>query len=248
MILELDLVKRSDLDAANRRATDLETGKYRDDDVFRGRDPDLPVSYLTDLSEVNHTLTEAKQEIQDLMSTCKDFEDRLGSGEYNTKIWRAIELRDGPAAREQHIRKDKLEALQAENQALLDQIVELECMGGGGGQGGDGTATGSHIPKETISRHQKELADQKAAADKRLQRLKEVNLAFNIRSREPIASNTKLCSLDSYPSVLCYRSLEPKPLNSCKASIPSLAGNSNGPKQVVKSSSQTFTHPKERWD
>jgi hypothetical protein len=101
---------------------------------------------------------------------------RVGSGEYNTKVWRCVELGGGPAAKDWAIRTETLETLRKENVALLAQVHELEGKVGSGDAVAVSGGSGS-VPRETYDRLVKESDAKIAAAELRLQRLKEVSLA-----------------------------------------------------------------------
>lgn len=145
-IQELDLVKRSELEEA-----------------------------LQARQALSEQLAEARRAHEEMEIELVDLHRRVGSGEYNTEVWRVVELRDNPAARDRAIRKQALDELRAENQALLDQIVELEANSSV--QGG--------VPRETYDRVVRDAATQEAAHAKRLQRLKEI---FGSKSKEFLES------------------------------------------------------------
>lgn len=98
-------------------------------------------------------------------------ENRIGSGEYNAKVWRAIEFQGNPAAKDYAIRKESLEKLRTENEALVKQVSELQKVAGAGA-GGEGAKT---VPLEVFDRLQAEKKAEQAAHEKRLMRLKEVS-------------------------------------------------------------------------
>ena len=181
VILDLDLVKRTDLDEALRKGKVLETSELR---VWVGLDcgylllnpksppsppPPPPPPAIQDLkdhiAELERQNIELDKEVGELMT-------RVGSGEYNTKIWRCVQLGGGPAAKDWAIRTETLDRLKQENHALLTQIKDLEGKVGGTSVAG---STG-FVPRETYERLAKEAEESNAAHEKRLLRLKEVRL------------------------------------------------------------------------
>src|SRR4051812_38029768 len=77
------------------------------------------------IAQLEKQNVELDKEVGDLMI-------RVGSGEYNAKVWRCVELGGGPAAKDWAIRTETLETLRKENMALLAQVKELEGKVGSG--------------------------------------------------------------------------------------------------------------------
>ena len=97
-------------------------------------------------------------------------EARLGSGEYNTKVWRAIELGGNPAARDYAIRKETLEKLKQENEALIAKVTDMQRAGASSSDSSEKT-----VPVEVFERLREEQETEKALHEKRLLRLREVS-------------------------------------------------------------------------
>lgn len=128
-----------------------------------------------ELAQAKATLESQTSHIATLERDLADAELRLGSGEYNTKIWRCVEFADNPAARDHAIRKETLEKLRGENGALVERIKELEGrVGAGVNTGGEGHGM---VPRETYERLKDEFEEKERGHEKRLQRLKEASSA-----------------------------------------------------------------------
>lgn len=114
-----------------------------------------------------------KEEAAALQASHDLLERRVAIGEYDPRSFRCLQLELNPSTMDLAIRTATLEALRAENAALIDQ---LRREGGtdaaaAGGVGGDG---GGVVPRETYDRVMKERQEEKAQMEKRLMRLKEV--------------------------------------------------------------------------
>lgn len=126
-----------------------------------------------ELAQAKTTLESQTSHIATLERDLADAELRLGSGEYNAKIWRCVEFAENPAARDHAIRKETLEKLRGENGALVERIKELE------GRVGAGVTSEGHgmVPRETYERLKDEFEEKERGHEKRLMRLKEVSLS-----------------------------------------------------------------------
>ncbi|KAJ2669021.1 coiled-coil domain-containing protein mad1 [Coemansia sp. RSA 1085] len=95
-------------------------------------------SYREDAEQKQKELEAAKHEYELLMKRFEELEQetarlehQVGAGlGYNPRTTRVLQLIDNPAARDFAIRSEKLTALTAENQALLERIRQLEQSGG----------------------------------------------------------------------------------------------------------------------
>ncbi|KAJ2452207.1 coiled-coil domain-containing protein mad1 [Coemansia sp. RSA 2336] len=95
-------------------------------------------SYREDAEQKQKELEAAKHEYELLMKRFDELEQetarlehQVGAGlGYNPRTTRVLQLIDNPAARDFAIRSEKLTALTAENQALLERIRQLEQAGG----------------------------------------------------------------------------------------------------------------------
>lgn len=142
-------------------------------DDFQNGDGQLsPANTATQaaLDAANATLEAQAAQLANLERDLADAELRVGSGEYNTKIWRCVEFADSPAARDHAIRKETLEKLRGENGALVERIKELE------GRVGGGSAGHGMVPRETYDRLKDEFEEKERGHEKRLLRLKEVSI------------------------------------------------------------------------
>ncbi|KAJ1738558.1 coiled-coil domain-containing protein mad1 [Coemansia sp. RSA 989] len=95
-------------------------------------------SYREGAEQKQKELEAAKHEYELLMKRFEELEQetarlehQVGAGlGYNPRTTRVLQLIDNPAARDFAIRSEKLTALTAENQALLERIRQLEQSGG----------------------------------------------------------------------------------------------------------------------
>jgi mitotic spindle assembly checkpoint protein MAD1 len=147
-------------------------------DAFQSGEQPAPVNAATQaaLDAANATLEAQAAQLANLERDLADAELRVGSGEYNTKIWRCVEFADSPAARDHAIRKETLEKLRGENGALVERIKELE------GRVGGGSAGHGMVPRETYDRLKDEFEEKERGHEKRLLRLKEVSLMSPART------------------------------------------------------------------
>jgi hypothetical protein len=120
------------------------------------------------------TLKQHEEAYEELRKEAEDMENRLGSGEYNTKVWRAVTFAGSPAAKDFAIRKETLEKLKKENEALVGQVVELQ-KSTASGVVGDSDKT---VPIEVYQRLKEEQEAEQALHEKRLLRLREVSIAW----------------------------------------------------------------------
>lgn len=127
---------------------------------------------FAEVTQLTLTITQHENEYEALRKEAEDMENRIGSGEYNTKVWRAIEFKGNPAAKDLAIRKETLDKLRTENEALVKQVSELQKAAGAGLGGGEGKS----VPLEVYDRLQDEKKADQAAHEKRLMRLKEVSI------------------------------------------------------------------------
>lgn len=155
-------------------------------DAFQTGDGKLePANTATQaaLDAANATLEAQAAQLANLERDLADAELRLGSGEYNTKIWRCVEFADSPAARDHAIRKETLEKLRGENGALVERIKELEGRVGGGPVGH------GMVPRETYDRLKEEFKEKERGHEKRLLRLKEVSNPRQIKNRTDVPAD-----------------------------------------------------------
>ena len=125
---------------------------------------------ITQLTSANTALD---AEVSDLMR-------RVASGEYNHTTERVLELKNNPAAKVLAIRKQVLDDLRAENEALLDRLKSVDRGAAGTEQAGTGA-----VPRESWDRLVKEKESLEQAHAKRLQRLKEVRAHVHVPSGTP---------------------------------------------------------------
>lgn len=98
---------------------------------------------------------------------------RVASGEYNPSAERCLELKSNPAAQIMAIRKQALENLRAENEALLNRLKVVDrTKGDARAEEGEGL-----VPRDSFDRLVKEKEDLERSHEKRLQRLKEVHIS-----------------------------------------------------------------------
>lgn len=144
------LVKATELEAAQERASQLEKGGL--------------LSYLLteDIEELQETITQLNAANTTLDAEVSELMRRVASGEYNPAKERCVELLANPAAKVRAIRQAQLDDLLAENTALLERMATLDQPGASG------------VPRESYDRLEKEKNEQQAAHEKRLLRLKEV--------------------------------------------------------------------------
>ncbi|KAJ9101028.1 hypothetical protein QFC21_003246 [Naganishia friedmannii] len=139
-------------------------------------------SLQAELAEAKETSSAQTSHISTLERHLADYELRVGSGEYNTRIWRAVEFSGNPAAKDYAIRKETLEKLRGENGALLTQIRELEGkFAAAGGAPAISAGSAGTVPRETYDRLKEEYEEKERGHAKRLQRLKEI---FGMKSKE----------------------------------------------------------------
>ncbi|KAJ2847805.1 coiled-coil domain-containing protein mad1 [Coemansia brasiliensis] len=113
----------------------LERGEAHSDS---GVSKALLQSYREDAEQKQRELEAAQKEHELLMKRFGELEQetarlehQVGAGlGYNPRTTRVLQLIDNPAARDFAIRSEKLTALSAENQALLERIRQLEQAGG----------------------------------------------------------------------------------------------------------------------
>lgn len=128
----------------------------------------------TELDALKQTITQHEERYEDVRRAAEDMELRLGSGEYNTKVWRAVELSGSPAAKDYAIRKETLEKLKQENEALIAKVTDMQRAGASS----SGGSTEKTVPIEVFERLREEQEAEKALHEKRLLRLREVSQAF----------------------------------------------------------------------
>ena len=122
---------------------------------------------LAEISALQETISALTSANTTLDAEVNDLMRRVASGEYNPEKERCLELKANPAAKIHAVRNAQLEALKAENEALLDR---LRAVGAQSGPSGDGL-----IPAESLERLRKEKEDMEEAHAKRLMRLKEAS-------------------------------------------------------------------------
>lgn len=140
----------------------------------------------TELQQTIDQLTEANTRLD---AEVANLMQRVASGEYNPSRERLLELRNNPAAKIHAVRTEQLEALKAENTALLGRLAAVDNE-----PAGQDAASRGLVPRESFDRLVKEKTDQEAAHEKRLLRLKEVRVdrpvrGTNTRSRSSASSH-----------------------------------------------------------
>lgn len=142
-------------------------------------------SRIPDIEALNLTIAELTKANTTLDAEVTDLMRRVASGEYNPAKERVIEFANNPAAKIKMIRLKEIEQLRKENDALLEELRELEDskMGSVGLEGAtakegetSSAAAQRYVPRESWERVVDDLRRQEAAHEKRLQRLKEVCL------------------------------------------------------------------------
>ena len=200
-ILDLDLVKRSDLISALDRCKQLEQGRplrpfsRNHQKLTRSQIPNLP-----DIEKCKQTIMEHEERYEEIRKAAEDMENRLGSGEYNAKVWRVVEFGGNPAAKDYAIRKETLEKLKQENEALIAKVTDLQSAGASS-TGGGGEKT---VPIEVFERLREEQEAEKALHEKRLLRLREVSWPWARKSIYKYGADQG--SLHSRPSRLVRKS------------------------------------------
>jgi mitotic spindle assembly checkpoint protein MAD1 len=117
-ILDLDLVKRSDLTSALDRCKQLEQGRLlRPLSLIHRKLTRHSNPYPSEIEKFKQMIVEHEERYEDIRKAAEDMENRLGSGEYNAKVWRVVEFGGNPAAKDYAIRKETLEKLKQENEA-----------------------------------------------------------------------------------------------------------------------------------
>ncbi|WOO77161.1 Spindle assembly checkpoint component mad1 [Vanrija pseudolonga] len=127
----------------------------------------------TELQQTIDQLIEANTKLD---AEVTNLMQRVASGEYNPARERLLELRNNPAAKIHAVRTEQLEALKAENTALLGRLAAVDNE-----PAGQDAESRGLVPRESFDRLVKEKTDQEAAHEKRLLRLKEI---FGLKSRE----------------------------------------------------------------
>lgn len=129
----------------------------------------------TELDALKQTITQHEERYEGVRKAAEDMELRLGSGEYNTKVWRAVEFSGSPAAKDYAIRKETLDKLKQENEALISKVTDMQRAGASS----SGGSTEKTVPIEVFERLREEQEAEKALHEKRLLRLREVSQAFD---------------------------------------------------------------------
>lgn len=122
------------------------------------------------METTKQTVTQHEERYEDVRKAAEDMEARLGSGEYNTKVWRAVEFSGNPAAKDYAIRKETLEKLKQENEALIAKVTDMQRAGASSSSTSEKT-----VPVEVFERLREEQEAEKALHEKRLLRLREVS-------------------------------------------------------------------------
>lgn len=160
-ILDLDLVKRTDLTAAHDQSKAL----------------------TQEIEALKATIDQHEKAYDSLRQEAADMDARLGSGEYNAQVWRAVGLKESPATRDLAVRRTTLDKLRSENEALVDKLVSLQKQSSSDhGQAGTPATTSNDgaIPIETFERYKQESEADKALYEKRLLRLREVGRPYSL--------------------------------------------------------------------
>lgn len=111
----------------------------------------------------------------------------LGRGEYNTATTRVLELEGSPAQKDLAIRTATLEALRAENRALLEKLAVLEKRRGAGplvaSVDGNAAAAGL-VPRESLDILQQEVVQLKATIQQKETARDRLKTVFTAKARE----------------------------------------------------------------
>jgi hypothetical protein len=149
-----------------------------------------------------------------LQSQIELLERRVAIGEYDPSTFRCLQLAINPSTQDLAIRTATLDALKAENEALL------ETLANGGGEG-----DGNMVPRESWEREVRERREEKLQLEKRLLRLKEVRPSHAASSSPSFAA----FRLNLVSRLLSARSSKPNPKSSWTRSTPSSDTASTSP-------------------
>ena len=160
------LVKQSELDEALAKAESLSSGVSMIG-VFPHFGAFITDFAFVEIGSLQETITALTAANTTLDGEVNDLMRRVASGEYNPETERCLELKTNPASKIHAVRNVQLDALKAENEALLERLKTV-----GNGNGVDVEAS---IPAESFDRLKREKEEMEQAHAKRLMRLKEVS-------------------------------------------------------------------------
>jgi mitotic spindle assembly checkpoint protein MAD1 len=126
--------------------------------------------FSSELAEANKESVQLTAKIDTLEQRLFELGAQIAGGNHVPPNTRVIQLQQNPASEHFNLRREELNRLKAENEALLAQIAELE-------RGGAAVSGSGMVPRESWDnmRLEKEgLIETVAQKEKRLMRLKEV--------------------------------------------------------------------------
>lgn len=136
-----------------------------------------------ELADENELL---KKSIESLEIRLDGLRLALGRGEYNTATTRVLELEGSPAQKDLAVRTATLDALRAENRALLDKLAAVEKRHGVAPEAAgasDGEA-GGLVPRESLAMLQQEVSQLQATIQQKETARDRLKTAFAAKARE----------------------------------------------------------------
>lgn len=122
-----------------------------------------------------------------LEQTLFELRGEIGAGHHVPPGMRVLSLRQNPAQEWADTRKEVLDRLKNENEALLRRLHELEESGAHVGNASSDAQTETFVPRESwevVCHEKKELEEVVRQKEKRLLRLQQVRPLYNPQQRE----------------------------------------------------------------
>ncbi|TEB23162.1 hypothetical protein FA13DRAFT_1640255 [Coprinellus micaceus] len=161
-------------------------------------------THLATIAGLEGQTKEMEKQIETLEQTLFELSGEIAGGRHVPPNVRVLGFGEQPDQKEMDVRRETVEKLRGENEALLRRIQLLEESGvrAGNGNQGMGGGGGGMVPRESweqVKREKGELEDVVRQKEKRLKRLQEVFASKSAEFREAIASILGL-KLAFYPN------------------------------------------------
>ncbi|TEB24118.1 MAD-domain-containing protein [Coprinellus micaceus] len=161
-------------------------------------------THLATIAGLEEQIKEMEKQIETLEQTLFELSGEIAGGRHVPPNVRVLGFGEQPDQKEMDVRRETVEKLRGENEALLRRIQVLEESGvrAGNGNQGMGGGGGGMVPRESweqVKREKGELEDVVRQKEKRLKRLQEVFASKSAEFREAIASILGL-KLAFYPN------------------------------------------------
>ncbi|RKP10942.1 spindle assembly checkpoint component Mad1 [Thamnocephalis sphaerospora] len=180
----------------DQKASAPEATPIKDADASKSSSADEKETLQAELEKLRKENASLQRQTESLDREVGALEQALGRGDYDRKTTRVLQFVDNPAKRDFGIRENAFKALKEENQQLLNQLEALQASGAPVNadvmaHAAESTATGDVVPRQCLLNAQQELRqleEQLAVKNKRMQRLKEVFAAKGREFREAVYS------------------------------------------------------------